>query len=119
VNYEGDQSFFGLRTALSLIANANGCTSNDEKSMIIDDNYITEYSSTSCTNNATVVLYAIAGVGHFPYLDFPFSEPPETVVTKADTTQAAWDFLKTHSLQEVPELIVYDMPTFTSVSAVP
>jgi poly(3-hydroxybutyrate) depolymerase len=115
VDYNGDYNLFGARTSHEILSNANECTSSSESSFEVQDNNVTVYTSSSCASNATVVLYAIDGVSHFPYpaigLDVLLSTPGESpVLTTMDTTQLAWDFLKAHSLENAPELVVHEIP---------
>jgi len=108
VDYNGG-FFFGALQVHGLVSDANGCTVSNQEYLLGDDNNVTEYTSSSCTNNASVVLYAIDGVGHFPYVDAyaeGFNEEGN-LPTKVDTTQLAWDFMKSNSLEDAPELIVY------------
>lgn len=104
IDYDGDFLFRSQRSTHEILAKKNECTETDE---IFDDSTSNSYSvltSSSCTNNATVVLVTIDYVDHMPYLGAPqtgglFGE--ELVV---DTTQMAWDFVKSYSLSKPPDL---------------
>lgn len=111
VNYNGDETFLSSVSVHSLIASANGCTDSNENQVVNSsplNNYM-ELTSSSCDNNATVVLVAVENVGHSPYLGYEesTSESVEegTDVTTIDTTQMAWDFVKSHSLAVAPILV--------------
>lgn len=104
VPYNGSDDFLSAPSAYALIADANGCTEHtDIRKLDESTNNYTEFTSTSCANNSTVVLFSIDDVGHVPYLGFPAIEEG-TLPTKVDTTQLAWDFVKSYSLAVAPEL---------------
>jgi len=116
VPYNGDEFFFGLPAAFDLISKANGCTVQDESTMVDDGNAVAKYMSTSCENDASVTLYALEGVEHTPY-----QGDDEGVQVTVDTTQRAWDFIKEYSLETAPELVVniIDDPTNLDPSPAP
>mmetsp|Transcript_15780 Transcript_15780/g.25598 ORF Transcript_15780/g.25598 Transcript_15780/m.25598 type:complete len:256 (-) Transcript_15780:277-1044(-) len=112
VNYNGNENFLSSASVHSLIASANGCTDSNENQVVNSSsplNNYTEFTSSSCDNNATVVLVALENVGHSPYLGYEESTMQSveegTVVTTVDTTQMAWDFVKSHSLAVAPILV--------------
>lgn len=94
----------------NVIAEANGCsksTSTNFTNFEQSDNNVTRFISDSCINDATVELFTIDDVGHFPYFGFDEENIENgTVLTTVDTTQHAWDFCSQFSLEVEPELIL-------------
>lgn len=97
-------------TMFSLFATANQC--NFTATQVIDPapgsnaNTYSMFEGTSCKDDANVVLLALDDVGHNPYLDDNSEDVPNGIgqPVTLDTTQMAWDFVKTHSLKDVPNL---------------
>jgi len=104
IDYNGNFLFRGQRSTHEILANKNGCTETDE---IFDDSTSNSYSiltSSSCTNNATVVLVTIDNADHIPYLGVSQTGDLIGKELVLDTTQMAWDFVKSYSLNDPPDL---------------
>eukprot|EP00980_Cylindrotheca_fusiformis_P012267 scaffold2999_cov113-Cylindrotheca_fusiformis.AAC.2 len=115
-----DVSTLDLFSALEtyeILSNLNECTTFNETTLSNGANSsVTKFSSTSCTNNASVTIYAMDTVGHFPFPAeaFAYLNGPEAVPVVVDTTKWMWDFVKQYSLEEAPDLVVTtytDAPT--------
>mmetsp|Transcript_37420 Transcript_37420/g.90830 ORF Transcript_37420/g.90830 Transcript_37420/m.90830 type:complete len:401 (+) Transcript_37420:128-1330(+) len=112
VAYEGAAFQFGAQEYLSIVSQTNGCTASTEtrtEAYAGTSNIVTEYRSSSCNNNADVVLYSVDNVGHQPYyISSQVLKNTEfgTVPVEFDTTKLMWDFVKEHSLDVEPELEV-------------
>jgi polyhydroxybutyrate depolymerase len=120
VIYDGSGFFFGAEAMQAIVSKVNGCTMFNETRTLGDTttNNITEFASTSCANNASVVLYALDNVGHIPY---PAAEAigineEGTTPTRIDTTEMLWDFVKGYSLETAPELVAPSTESPTSSS---
>ena len=100
VNYEGERKSLSAEETHTIIAQKNGCKSI-KVTEPIKGGAGTKIVSDDCTNGATVVLFALNDVGHFPYQGLKMDGPNVYV----DTTEEAWNFLKSHSLNEAPTII--------------
>ncbi len=113
--YEGSTTFPyypGSETMHSTFVEANECATTDEVRVESNGgNTYTEFQGTSCKEGADVVLIALDDVGHSPYYGDESNDVPDgkgEPVT-LDTTQMAWDFVKSYSLADAPNLD--DAPT--------
>lgn len=121
VKYAGGYFAPDAQEYLAVISKTNGCTESTSittEGYLGTSNKVTEFRSSECTNGADVVLYALEGVGHNPYL-IASRDPSFGIVDKVrtefDTTQLMWDFVSKYSLQIEPELV----PTVVSDSMAP
>lgn len=108
VPYKGNFLFHSAETTHYLIFKANECTSLNETKTddyMGSNNTVTEISSKGCKNNANVVLYAVEGAGHAPYLGADTFRSDE-VPTRFDSTKLMWNFVKTFELDSNPSLVV-------------
>mmetsp|Transcript_17539 Transcript_17539/g.26147 ORF Transcript_17539/g.26147 Transcript_17539/m.26147 type:complete len:281 (-) Transcript_17539:142-984(-) len=111
VNYNGTEWYLSTLSQHNLLATKNKCTSNKQLLNLNESpvNNYTEYTASSCENNATIVLLALDNVGHFPFPNLEGKGIPieeGTDVTVIDTTQLAWDFMNKFSLDVPPVLEV-------------
>eukprot|EP00980_Cylindrotheca_fusiformis_P005393 scaffold1147_cov126-Cylindrotheca_fusiformis.AAC.11 len=107
-NYSVLDLFSALDT-YNILSNLNECTTYNETTLDNGDDYtVTLMASINCTNNASVVMYAMDNVGHFPYPgeEFASFNGPGAAAVVVDTTQWMWDFVKQYSLAESPNLVV-------------
>eukprot|EP00980_Cylindrotheca_fusiformis_P005385 scaffold1147_cov126-Cylindrotheca_fusiformis.AAC.3 len=120
-----DVSTLDLFSALEtydIFSEINGCSTFNETALSNGDNYtVTKFSSLSCTDNASVVMYAMENVGHFPFPAeaFAYLNGPGSAPVVVDTTKWMWDFVKQYSLEEAPDLVVEessDTPTPSTVA---
>lgn len=117
VSYNGGNNNFwwswmypSSETVFSLFANANQCNFTDTQ--IVNPapgsnaNKYSRFKGTSCKDDANVVLLALDNVGHNPYLGDSSEDVPIGIrqPVTLDTTQMGWDFMRTHSLKDVPNL---------------
>ena len=115
-------SMLGALETHDVFAKANGCNISTSKIIEIatpDNKKVTQYISSDCVNNSTVLeLVSLGDVGHNPYLNFAPIENG-TVPIKVDTTQLAWKFCSQHSLDVEPELTLVTPPDIQSDASVP
>eukprot|EP00980_Cylindrotheca_fusiformis_P007880 scaffold1677_cov122-Cylindrotheca_fusiformis.AAC.8 len=102
-----DQLFTALET-YDAISTTYNCTTFNETPLSNEANdTATKRVMTDCSNNATVVMYVVDQVGHFPFPgDYTMFGEPGVEPMEFDTTKWMWDFLKQYSLEEAPDLVV-------------
>eukprot|EP00980_Cylindrotheca_fusiformis_P012268 scaffold2999_cov113-Cylindrotheca_fusiformis.AAC.3 len=121
LSYNSTSFWFSASDTYFIISEMNGCTMFNETTISNGaNNFATRFASTNCTNNATVVMYALDDVGHFPFPveTFAFLNGPGAAPVVVDTTKWMWDFVKQYSLEEAPDLVVTlstDAPTPVTV----
>ena len=121
VAYGGSFLFFSAKTTHKILSNANECTAFQENKIEAfwgSNNTVTELASTGCKNNATVMLYAVEGAGHAPYLDAETFRKDE-LPTRFDSTKLMWDFVKEYSLDVPPTLEVQTTGHYSSLPSLP
>ncbi len=113
INYNGSDTsfpfFLGAESMHLKFTEANECLDTVENQAAKTNsglNSYTEFVSSNCNEGANVVLVALDDVGHSPYLGDESSDVPDMggEPVTLDTTQMAWDFVKSYSLVNAPIL---------------